>query len=70
MAPGDLVVQMVFQDFFAGNKFMGRAQAGEVAGTSRDDRFSTPTFIRVEQKRYNRHFFCLHLIIDLISICV
>ena len=69
MAPGDLVVQMVFQDFFAGNKFMGRAQAGEVAVTSRD-RHSTPTFIRVEQNRYNRHFFCLHLIIDLISICV
>ena len=49
MAPGDLMVQMVFQDFFAGNKFMGRAQAGEVAGTSRDDP-STPTFIQVEQK--------------------
>ena len=50
MAPGDLVVQMVFQDFFAGNKFMGRAQAGEVAGTSRDDPRSTPTFIQVEKK--------------------
>ena len=50
MAPGDLVVQMVFQDFFAENKFMGRAQAGEVAGTSRDDPRRTPTFIQVEQK--------------------
>ena len=58
MAPGDLMVQRYLKIFFGENKFMGRAQAGEVAGTSRDDRLRTPTFIRVEQNRYNRQFFC------------
>ena len=66
MAPGDLMVQRYFKILLL--EIMGRAQAGEVVGTSRDDRRSTPTFIRVEQNRYNRQFFCFHLIIDLISI--
>ena len=48
MAPGDLMVQMVFQDFFAGNKFMGRAQAGEVAGTSHDDAAKRPPHDHIE----------------------